>query len=713
MKTKFSIPLGRQIQLAVCVFVLLPATLSFGPASAWFEKLDLALRSMTTPTAEIQQRHQPILVAVSPEDLDNNALLKRLINKLDRARSVTVIDPVIGADDDLIEAIRYHGSLYLTDAFNADKVGSDPEARAAARGIGHAALPRRSSEQHRGLQAWKLSGNTMRSSAALLPLLPNENWRQYNSAIYEQPDARLISKRVPVLEPITTTALLAKPDREVDDAVANKHIYVGQLGSVDARQGDFVAARLIRFGQMNSALASGEVLLQPKWATTLSWLIIAVGMFVLVSAVWRESRKMIAIAAATLTLFTLVGQWLLANSFALQIDALRPLLALLSGFAICFWLTPDRASNRRESFRTGVRYLRTGKLDAAFRVLRHCPPDPSLVPTLYKLAIAFEKRGQSEQARAVFAYMGRNDQASAPTEGQQSEFNKRASIPAEIPAKLGRYEVLRPLGKGAMGGVFLGRDPRINRLIALKIVSFKKYDNEAVMVEMRSRFFQEAESAGRLTHPGITAVYDSGEENALGFIAMEYVPGIQLTEHTPADALLDPLTVLQLGISIAEALDYAHGEHVVHRDIKPANLLLDPQTESVKITDFGVAKLIDAERTQTGIILGTPSYMSPEQARGDAVTGSSDLFSLGVTLYELLTGEVPFQGKTIAELMTAIAEKTPAPVTSLRQGLPPALDAFMEKALAKQSENRFTDGNDMAFALRECVSVLFGRAVNE
>lgn len=713
MKSRFAIPLGRQIQLAVCVFVLLPATLSYGPASHWFERLDLGLRQLTTPNAIVGDNYAPLLVSVNPSNSNNAAHYRAIVQKLNHARSVTIIDPLIDVDETLVNAIRYHGATYVTDAVNASGESSDAEVRAAARAIGHAVLPGGTSEEHRGLQSWRLSGNMMRSSAAMLPLLSDDNWRNRSAKIYQYPDARLIRNRVAPVEPMSAEALLLRSTESLDEQIANTHVFVGQLGNAGSADGRFVAARLVRFGQMHAALASGEVLLQPKWALTLSWLIIAVGMFALVSIVWRESRRMIVISAATLSVLMILAQWLLANQFALQIDVLRPLLALVAGLAICFWLTPDRTSNGRESFRSGLRYMRAGKLDAAFRVLRNCPPHPSLMPTLYKLAIAFEKRSQSEQARAVFAHMGRKDDVKAPSRIGRSDIGEGAAIPSNIPEQLGRYEVLRPLGKGAMGGVFLGRDPRINRLIALKIVSFDKYDDEAVMVEMRSRFFQEAESAGRLTHPGITAVYDSGEDNSLGYIAMEYVPGSQMTEHTSADALLDPVLVLQLGIKVAEGLAYAHGEHVVHRDIKPANLIFEEQTDIVKITDFGVAKLIDADRTQTGIILGTPSYMSPEQARGDTVTGSSDLFSLGVTLYELLTGEVPFHGKTIAELMTAIIEKTPAPISGLRQGMPPTIDAFMEKALAKQPENRFTDGNDMAFALRECVSALFGRAVNQ
>ncbi len=703
MKSPLHISLGRQIQLAACVFALLPATLATGPAERWMQRIDLALRGATTPTAIIAGSYQPVVIEITPAQQDTGDVYRALLERMDYAASVTIADVLTDADDALAEAIRYNGSVYLTDAQTADGNETRDAAKAAARGIGHSRLPRVTHEFHAGLQAWRLSGNNMRASAALMPLLPDPRWRDQHSNFYGQPDLRVIPMLLPDLMRLSATDVLAEPLEATTTRFRGRHIYIGS-SDTQAAAG---------YGAYHSALASGQFLQQPRWASTLSWLILAVGLFLLVSVLWRESRRIIASVAATITLGLLTLQWLMANFWQLQVDVATPLLSLLAGFSVCFVLTPDRRSNRRESFRNGLRYLRADRLDAAFAVFRSCPPHPSLIPTLYKLAIAFEKRSQPEQARAVFAYMSQRDKNAGPDAASTSLMASGDSIPDDMPETIGRYEVLRPLGSGAMAGVMLGRDPRINRLIALKIVSFDKFDDEAARIQARSRFFQEAESAGRLTHPAITAVYDSGEENGLGYIALEYVPGVQMTQHTAADALLEPMVVLRAITRVAEALDYAHSEHVVHRDIKPANLLFDPEMETLKITDFGVAKLVDAERTQTGIVLGTPSYMSPEQANGDPVTGSSDLFSLGVTLYELLTGGVPFRGKSIAELMTAINTKTPRPVSELREGLPPGIDAFMERALAKRPENRFSDGNEMAFALRECASQMFAKAVNQ
>ncbi len=199
-------------------------------------------------------------------------------------------------------------------------------------------------------------------------------------------------------------------------------------------------------------------------------------------------------------------------------------------------------------------------------------------------------------------------------------------------------------------------------------------------------------------------MFDAGEDKHLAYIAMEYLSGQPLTSYTDPKKLLAPKKALELCARTADALHYAHEQGVIHRDIKPANLLYDLKSDMLKISDFGVARLTDNNRTKTGIVLGTPMYMSPEQLGAETLTGHSDLFSLGVTLYELLTGEVPFKAKNIAVLMTKITSEDPVPVSNRRPGVPPSVDAVLSKALAKQPEKRFANGADMAIALRSCAT---------
>ncbi len=192
----------------------------------------------------------------------------------------------------------------------------------------------------------------------------------------------------------------------------------------------------------------------------------------------------------------------------------------------------------------------------------------------------------------------------------------------------------------------------------------------------------------------------------MAYLAMEYFPGKPLSFYAQQGQLLPPGKVLEIMARAAEALHYAHAQRVVHRDVKPANLLYDRQTDTLKITDFGIARLTDSSRTKTGIILGTPSYMSPEQLSGTNVSGQSDLFSLAITLYQLLAGAPPFRADSIPKLMQKIAHEPHPPVCGLRPDLPRCVDELLDRALAKDPADRFPSGRAMALALRDCCSNL-------
>jgi serine/threonine-protein kinase len=272
--------------------------------------------------------------------------------------------------------------------------------------------------------------------------------------------------------------------------------------------------------------------------------------------------------------------------------------------------------------------------------------------------------------------------------------------------KLGRYQLEREIGRGAMGTVYLGRDTAINRLVAIKAIPLASEFSESELAEARSRFFREAETAGRLNHPNIVTIYDVGEERGLAYIAMEYLKGRHLSDYATPDTLLEPRKVLDLAARTAQALGFAHKQQVVHRDIKPANIMYDPSTDVLKITDFGIARLTGAGTTRTGIVLGTPSFMSPEQLEGRTVTGHSDLFSLGVSLFQLLTGQLPFTADSMTGLMQQIAEAPHPPLRALRPDLPACVDGIIDRALAKTPEARFESGAQMAAALEDCRSRL-------
>ena len=270
-----------------------------------------------------------------------------------------------------------------------------------------------------------------------------------------------------------------------------------------------------------------------------------------------------------------------------------------------------------------------------------------------------------------------------------------------VPRRLGRYEILHQLGKGAMGVVYRARDPMINREVALKTIPLAAEFEGDELEQARAKFFREAETAGRLSHPHIVTIYDAGEYDGTAYIAMELLRGAHLVEHTDPARLLPPAIAIELVARLAGALHYAHEQSVVHRDIKPANIMFDAPSGELKITDFGIARLTDSGRTRTGVVLGTPSFMSPEQLQGRAVTGRSDLFSLAVTLFQMLAGQLPFRADSMPALMFRIAPDPHPPIRTLRPGLSPGLDEFFDRALAKDPAERFESGAALQQALRD------------
>ncbi len=338
--------------------------------------------------------------------------------------------------------------------------------------------------------------------------------------------------------------------------------------------------------------------------------------------------------------------------------------------------------------------------NAAFAELRSQPLNGQTVRYAGQLMAAYEAAQSPEQADHVRRYLCRELANAAPRIAQTTKRD------AAIPQSLGRYDLEGVLGKGAMGSVYLARDARINRSVALKVVNLEREFDASGLDAARARFFQEAESAGRLHHPDIVLVYDASEVDGRAYIAMEYVCGAPLADFVSRERALPVGQVLELIARAADALGYAHEHNVIHRDIKPANLMFDEATDQLKIMDFGVAQLNDTVRTRTGLILGTPAYMSPEQLQGLTLSGHSDLFSLGVTLYELLIGEVPFKAQSVVEIARMVSTAKVVPASSLRTDLPASIDEVLSRALAKTPSERYANGWEMASALRQVATEL-------
>ena len=250
---------------------------------------------------------------------------------------------------------------------------------------------------------------------------------------------------------------------------------------------------------------------------------------------------------------------------------------------------------------------------------------------------------------------------------------------------IGRYEVLDEIGQGAMGTVHRARDPLIERTVAIKVVPIAQLQQEGADAE--SRFLREAQSAGRLSHPNIVTIYDVGEADGLAYIAMEYLPGVTLRDIMNRGAL--PLDLaLDTAAQMASALAFAHEHGVIHRDIKPANVVVTGRHGRVKLTDFGIAHLVNSDRTQAGQMLGSPRYMSPEQAMGRDIDGRADIFSLGAVLYEMITGHYAFDGESLAGIVYRVINDTPPPAEQLRPDVPAWLNALLASMLDKRPEKR-------------------------
>jgi tRNA A-37 threonylcarbamoyl transferase component Bud32 len=274
------------------------------------------------------------------------------------------------------------------------------------------------------------------------------------------------------------------------------------------------------------------------------------------------------------------------------------------------------------------------------------------------------------------------------------------------PRRIGRFETVRLLGRGGMGSVYLAEDRVIGRQVAVKEIRVEQGVSATAVAEQRVRFEVELRAAGRLSHPNIATVYDAFETEGAYYIALEYVPGTSLDERLKAGPPLIASEVADLAAQIAAGLDYAHRRGIVHRDIKPGNILLSEEG-AVKITDFGIAKLVSLDVTQTGIALGTPAYMSPEQIRGETLDGRSDQFSLGVMLYQMLVGRLPFEGATAHSLLYKVIQTDPVRPAAINAALPPAVDGVVMRALAKDPADRYPTCAELA---RDLASALKGTA---
>lgn len=485
-----------------------------------------------------------------------------------------------------------------------------------------------------------------------------------------------------------------------------------------------------------AALLNGHFIVQPGWGGLVALgVVLFIGLY-LVFGLRRLSAAWGAGVTGGVLLGMLGAEYLMLSRAAVWVPLVLPAVLLLTGHLALttrrFLITEARKRRSdEESAETnrmmGLALQGQGQLDMAFDRFRRVPHSLALMDNLKHLALDFERKRQFNKAEAVYEHMLQLDRTDPNVQTQHLRAQSLAKTVvlggggASHPGgtlvldqrgveqpMLGRYRVEKELGKGAMGVVYLGRDPKIGRVVAIKTLALAAEFDGAELDGVRERFFREAETAGRLQHPGIVTIFDAGEEHDLAYIAMEFLPGHDLQAHTRPGTLLPVPLVLSVGEQVALALDHAHRLSVVHRDIKPANVMLDPATGQVKVTDFGIARITDSSRTKTGVVLGTPSFMAPEQLAGQRVDGRADLYALGAMLYQLLTGSLPLKGDSLSALMYQIANVAPPDVRDLRPELPAELAALLGSLLAKRADDRPASGAEVAAVLRR-----LGRSVTD
>jgi len=504
------------------------------------------------------------------------------------------------------------------------------------------------------------------------------------------------------------------------------------IGSLQVTPISSGMAPVVTLAHSVSSILKGDFFVTPAWAELAQLGVFLIIATYLILVLPRLNAAVGAVITAALFATLLGTHFMLMTMQAMWLQLMLPATLLLVGHLLLTtkrFLMTEKGKQRSdaesaESNRMlGLAFQGQGQLDIAFDKFRKVPMDDGLMDVLYNLGLDFERKRQFNKAESVFKYMAeynpkfrdldvRLAQSRAMSEtvmlgGTSGKGNASTLVLDKAGVSkpmLGRYEIEKELGKGAMGVVYLGKDPKIGRVVAIKTLALAQEFEADELEEVKARFFREAETAGRLNHPNIVTMYDAGEEHDLAYIAMEFLKGRDLVPYTKPDNLLPLSKVISIVARVADALDYAHKQNVVHRDIKPANIMYDFETDTAKVTDFGIARITDSSKTKTGMVLGTPSFMSPEQLAGKKIEGASDLFSLGVSLYQMACGKLPFEGDSMAQLMFRIANEPHTDILSIRADLPECLVAIINRSLAKQIGDRYANGAEMAEALRQCAA---------
>ena len=457
--------------------------------------------------------------------------------------------------------------------------------------------------------------------------------------------------------------------------------------------------------------------------------------FLLVGIFWMKNlsvKKQLTIILSGLLILFLLQSFFVSQLlwFSVSLIILLCLVSWLLQLGYCaeakLFVEQNNRQNKLLSDATPLFYS-TQNLEKLLPYIEQSCPDLALIDRVYEIAIEAEAHHNASLAKKLHEWILSHNKRFSPSLDRMAELASSQNEETELDQTLvieadgkkattqvnsilnvtnfGRYQVDGILGKGAMGVVFQGVDPRINRYVAIKTLQLNDELDGQSLVETRQRFFREAETAGNLSHANIVTIYDVGEEKqpnsnqTLGYIAMDLLTGAPLSEYIKQEKLLPPSLIYQLMIQMTDALEYAHRQKVIHRDIKPANIIYDDDLQRGTLTDFGIAYMSDHSKTKTGTIMGSPYYMSPEQILGVKIDGRSDIFSLGVTFYQLLSGHLPFTGESIASVAFHITKTKHEPVKKWNNKLPSSAVRITNKAMHKEADKRFQTMQEFKQAL--------------
>ncbi len=727
----------------IVLMILLVGIILLGPLS-YFERIDTVLISQINRLMPPSEGGSQVLVVQYEQEEIESEVFNQAVDTLvsSSAKSVTFFDVPPGIDLDVIgkskvytAAVPYipigvsrvndpRGITYLADDLVQVKKG---ESSLGAYLMDYPAiiLPQGERGNSVNYPAYLPSQETLlqplfwQYGAALLPdlaVMLAENYldvvpqkfvyNQANSWIYIKP-----AEKSPLIMPLSD---ISAPN------LKNKIVLIGQKSRSEMMH---IAARV-------ESLLEGQVLVIPSWFNWVSLGILTVLFLFSITLGARLSIGALALSYLLLLVVILSCIIILAGFQSLWVPMAQMLLFLLVSLIVTvIWnfqkQSLKRVTDEKNSALIAVTrfHIAERELGKAYASAVASYPHLDAADLMYEIGIEYEKRRQYDKALECFQHLKHikkryKDLKEHITHLQglvlpqaKRDMGETLVMTAISHPQLGRYEIESEIGRGAMGVVYLGYDPKIQRRVAIKTLDYDQLSHEQ-MDEWRTRFFREAEAAGRLSHPNIVTVYDVGEEGNLGYIAMDYVPGPTLEEFTNKKTLLPLQELLPLMVQVARALGYAHRQGIIHRDIKPGNIILNREDNRVKVTDFGVARIGDTSQTRTGIIVGSPSYMAPEQFKKSRVDGKADLFSLGVTIYQLLSGHLPFDSDDLAKTAYLITNEKHRPIRELRQDLPRAMSIFINKALQKLPKDRYETGEEMAQALQKMIEKSNQRAAN-